>query len=343
MLKRGLIICGLCTLAAVGAAQAPDAPPVEESDFVITAESNLVVVPLHVYVRKKSVNGLGIEAFELREDGVLQDIAFVEGPADEGGKTSPRSVPTEIMFLIDFSYSVMRPGLLDFTTVRSTMLEGLRDDVMISVYGFASTLKKFTGPTRDPNKLQWALDQAYESETGGSRVYEAIIQTARDASQRGGNVSRMMVVFSDGLSTTKLNPEVVVHTARAFGIPLYPVVLGHERLVRRSQRRVPRLGPSRYPAGPRGGQSNSRSQESRMQLFADIGPKTGGRSYDLTVLNSKVIGKILGSLSQLAETEYVVGYYPRVVDEELTAHEVRVSLVSEEIGKLYGGHRLVVH
>ena len=343
MLKRGLIICGLCTVVAIGAAQAPDAPPVEESDLVITAESNLVVVPLHVYDRKKSVNGLGIESFELREDGVLQDIAFVEGPVDDGGKISSRSVPTEIMFLIDFSYSVMRPGLLDFTTVRSTMLEGLRDDVMISVYGFASTLKKFTGPTRDLNKLQWALDQAYESETGGSRVYEAIIQTARDAAKRGGNVSRMMVVFSDGLSTTKLDPEVVVHAARAFGIPLYPVVLGHERLLRRSQRRVPRLGPSRYPAGPRGGQSNSRNQESRMQLFADIGPKTGGRSYDLTVLNSKVVGRILGSLSQLAETEYVVGYYPRAVDEALTAHEVRVNLVSEEIGKLYGGHRLVVH
>lgn len=80
-----------------------------------------------------------------------------------------------------------------------------------------------------------------------------------------------------------------------------------------------------------------------MRIFSEIGRKTGGRSYDLEVLNSKVIRKILGSLSQLAETEYVVGYYPRVVDEELTAHEVRVNLASAEVGKLYGGHRLVVH
>ena len=63
----------------------------------------------------------------------------------------------------------------------------------------------------------------------------------------------------------------------------------------------------------------------------------------MEVLNSKVLRRILGSLSELAETEYVVGYYPRVVDEELTPHEVQVSLVSEEIGQLYGGHRLVVH
>lgn len=341
MLERNLIICALC-LAAAGAAQTPDAPPVEESDFVITTESNLVVVPLHVYDRKKSVNGLGREAFELREDGVLQDIAFVEGPGADGAGTS-RTVPTEIIFLIDFSYSVMRPGLLDFTTVRRTMLEGLRDDVMISVYGFASKLKRFTGPTRDLEKLQWALDQAYESETGGSRVYEAIMQTARDASNRGGNVSRMMVVFSDGLSTTKLSPEMAVQAARAFGIPLYPVVLGHERDARRAQRQIPALGPSRHPRGPRGGSSGMTERENRMRIFAETGRKTGGRSYDLEVLNSKVIRRILASLSELAETEYVVGYYPRSVDEEVTAHEVRVSLVSDEFGRLYGGHRLVMH
>jgi len=342
MLQRGLIICALC-LAAAGAAQTPDAPPVEESDFVITTESNLVVVPLHVYDRKKSVNGLGKEAFELREDGVPQEIAFVEGPPIAGAEASSRTVPTEIIFLIDFSYSVMRPGLLDFTTVRSTMLERLRDDVMISVYGFASKLKRFTGPTRDLDKLQWALDQAYESETGGSRVYEAIMQTARDASMRGGSVSRMMVVFSDGLSTTKLSPEMAVQAARAFGIPLYPVILGHDRVLRRSRVRVPALGPSRNPRGGRGGGSGATEQENRMRIFSEMGRKTGGRSYDLEVLNNKVIRRILGSLSQLAETEYVLGYYPRAVDEELTAHEVRVNLASDEIGKLYGGHRVVVH
>ena len=125
-----------------------------------------MVVPLHVYEGKKSVNGLGPEAFEVREDGVLQSIAFVEGPPLEG-KESTRSVPTEIIFLIDFSYSVMTPGLLDFQTIRSTMLERLREDVMISVYGFASNLKRFTGPTRDLAKLQRALGQSFESEAGG--------------------------------------------------------------------------------------------------------------------------------------------------------------------------------
>ena len=402
MLKRAPALLAILTILPYAAAQEA-AGEGQDPGLIITTETNLVLVPLHVYQKKSSVNGLGREAFELFEDGVPQNIAFVEGPplAWQGGERADgtdgndssrapgvpgeavegRTVPTEIIFLIDFSYSVMSPGLLDFHTIRSTMLEGLRTDVQISVYGFANKLKMFTGPTRDLAKLQKALDQSFASEAGGSRVYEAIMQTARHASNRGGNVSRMMVVFSDGLSTTNLDPELVVRSATAFGIPLYPVVLGHERIARRAQGLVgggaayggfglgagtgshrqpnpaglgggnsegtrpgePEFGPKANPRGNRNRLANARHQEMLQQVFAELGPKTGGRSYDLPVLNNAVIRQILGSLSTLAETEYVVGYYPKAVDSELQAHAVEVRLRSTEIGKLYGGRRLVIH
>lgn len=380
MLKHARLLLALVAIVPLALAQAPEGED-DGPGLVIKAESNLVVVPLHVYEKKSSVNGLGREAFQLFEDGVPQNIAFVEGPPAEGESVEERTVPTEIIFLIDFSYSVMSPGLLDFNTIRSAMLDGLRKDVQISIYGFANRLKIFTGPTRDLAKLQTALDQSFASEAGGSRVYEAIMQTARHAANRGGNVSRMMVVFSDGLSTTNLDPELVVRSANAFGIPLYPVILGHERIAKRAQGLVgggaaygglgfgggagghrqpnpaglgggnqngarpgePQFGPRAQPQGNLNRQSNVRVQETLQQVFADLGPKTGGRSYDLPVINNKVIRQILGSLSTLAETEYVVGYYPTTVDEELSAHQVEVRLTSEEIGQLYGGQRFVVH
>ena len=323
--------------------------PVEDTGFVIRTESNLVVVPLHVYKKRASVNGLGKESFELHEDGVRQDIAFVEGPAGEGESAGAgRTVPTEIIFLIDFSHSVMMKSLLDFTSIRETLLEGLRKDVLISVYGFAGSLKRFTGPTRDFKKLNRAIELTYESQAGGSRIYEAIIQTARDASSRGGNVSRMMLVFSDGFSTTKLDPDVVVQVANAFAIPLYPVILGHsdirDKLNRAGSRRSQgSFGPSRNPRGASGGQSALRQQELRQAIFAEIGPKTGGQSFDPTVLNNLVIRKILSSLADLAATEYIVGYYPGSVDEELSPHQVQVRLVDEKIGRLFGGQRTIVH
>jgi hypothetical protein len=140
MSKHVPIALGILLAASVAVGQKTD-KPAEDQGLIITAESNLVIVPLHVYREKTSVNGLGAEAFELREDGVLQNIAFVEGPPSEEGEESSRDVPTEILFLIDFSYSAMTPGLLDFQTIRSTMLERLREGVMISVYGFANKLK----------------------------------------------------------------------------------------------------------------------------------------------------------------------------------------------------------
>ena len=366
MLKFCLLIFGALLLAAAAAPQTPETA-VEDPGLIITTESTLVVVPLHVYRKKSSVNGLGPDAFEVLEDGVRQDIAFVEGPPSEGESSEERTVPTEVIFLIDFSYSVMTPGLLDFTTIKSAMLDGLRKDVEISVYGFAHSLKRFTGPTRDMAKLQRALDQTFESEAGGSRVYEAMMQTARDASSRGSNVSRMMVVFSDGLSTTNLNPELVSQVANVYGIPIYPVVLGHDRIARRAQtgtgggfggrpnhggqgaaQRVeqggePQFGPKRNPSQSLNQQTNARAQENLQRIFAELGPKTGGRSYDPDVINNKVIRQILGSLSTLAQTEYVVGYYPKSVDEERSPHAVEVRLAEGTPGQLFGGRRLVVH
>ncbi len=91
---------------------------VEDSGFVIRTEANLAVVPLHACRNKSSVNGLGKESFELHEDSVKQNIAFVEGPAGEGEPAEAgRTVPTEIIFLIDFSRSVMMKDLLDFTSI----------------------------------------------------------------------------------------------------------------------------------------------------------------------------------------------------------------------------------
>ena len=92
------------------------------------------------------------------------------------------------------------------------MLERLRKDVLISVYGFAGSLKRFTGPIRDLKKLNRAIALTYESQAGGSRIYEAIIQAARDASSGGGNDSRMMLALSrqscsDG-ANRRLLPEL---------------------------------------------------------------------------------------------------------------------------------------
>ena len=318
----------------------------EETGLIITTETNLVVVPLHVYRKKKSIDGLGAEAFELLENGTAQKIAFVEGPGMD--PESSRQVPIELVFLIDVSHSVMRRKLLDISTIRNGILKEVRDNVKVSIYGFAGTLKRFTSPTNNPEKLEYALEKLYASEAGQSKVFEAIAGTARAVSLREGSASRMMIVFSDGLSTTGFDPNLAARVANHYGIPLYPVVLGHQQTVRRNSRNIPGGGSlsrrrpiHRPPRQQRTARTSER--ERKQELFADLGAKTGGQSFDLKMPSSAAIGSILKALAQLANTEYIVGYYPQSMGEEPTPRQVEVRLRDKKIGKLYGGKRVIVH
>ena len=368
-----LLPVGLLLAAIPIAGQTPDGV-VEDPGLIITTESSLVIVPLHVYKGKKSVNGLGKEAFELLEDGAVQNIAFAEGPG------SGRTVPVEIILLMDISHSVMKPGLLTIQAIRNTFLKGgLRDDVNISVYGFAKKLTRFTEPTRNTTRIENAFKMAYDAEDGQTRVFEAMIQTMRDATSQGGNASRMLVVFSDGLSTTQLEPVWVARAANVLGVPIYPVVLGH-KTARNQQRRVNLNNIGRLPTGPSGnvrkkdntvnfdprsrrgtapqapnagnngaGTGNTqratraKSREYRQLQFAELGAQTGGRSFDLKTPSGTAIRSILSYVSTLAQTEYIVGYYPSSLGEEPSERNVEVRLKAKNAGKLYGGRRTIIH
>jgi len=65
--------------------------------------------------------------------------------------------------------------------------------------------------------------------------------------------------------------------------------------------------------------------------------------HHIELMDSTSLLRITESLSESSRTEYLVGYYPRSVDEEITTHEVRVRLTDKKTGKLRGGRRLVAH
>lgn len=347
---RLMVVLGMSLLALPANAQSPEST-VEDTGFVITTESNLVIVPLHVYKNRKSVNDLGEESFELLEDGVVQDIAFVDGPSTD--PDDARAVPTEIILLLDLSFSVTKPGLLDFNAIRESFIDGMRDNVSISIYGFAAKLRRFTGPTRDAAKLKRALETAFGHDEGQTRVFEAIMQTLRDAANRGGNTSRMLVVFSDGLSTTNLGTDLPARSALAFGIPIYPVVLGHRELTqigsghqgldtfyRRQNSREAWDQTDHRAVSP---ELRLRDRELNQKQFADLGVRTGGQGFDFKNPNSKAMRALLSSLATVAQSEYVVGYYPRRAGDQPTARQIEVRLKANGVGKLYGGRRIVIH
>ncbi len=342
MLAR--LAAAVSILTAMGAAQVP-APPHEDPGLTIRVESNLVLVPLHVSKKGTAVTGLGPEEFEVFEDGVLQEVAFVEGPAAQGESTlHRRRVPKEIIFLIDVSLSVSRWRLLDDETLRKGILDALTEDFLISIYGFGSRLRHYAGPTRDPDELVRALHQLAVAREGRSLVYNSIFSTLSHAEQRGGNARRRLLVFSDGMDTTRFNPSRVVEAANALGISISPVLVAPRESLATSGPPA-RTGPKAIDLNISKRRAALRSSDYRAHTgkFHGLGQKTGGSKYVIDVMDWMSLSRITESVSKLAQTEYLVGYYPRNVDEGITMHEAKIRLKDKRIGKLRGGRRLVAH
>lgn len=318
--------------------------PPQASSHIIRVESNLVIVPLHVSKKGTAVTGLGPEAFEVFEDGRRQEIAFVEGPGTQDERTLNRgSVPKEIIFLIDVSLSVSRWRLLDDETIREAILDALTEDFRVSIYGFGTTIRHYAGPTRDPALLARALRQLSMSREGRSRVYESVLHTILHAVERGGNARRRLLVFSDGLDTTRFDPDRAVQAALSSATSINPVVVTSPEQISSTT-----LGPQASRTGSPGLSQRKaalRATEYRAHAghFHDLGRRTRGQRHHIELMDRASLLRITKSLSESARTEYLVGYYPRGVDEETTTHAVRVRLTDKKTGKLRGGRRLVAH
>lgn len=351
LVKRSLTILGLFVCLSVGApcqpgqqpappASAPSPAQEQEPGFVIRMETKLALVNFYVAQKNRYVDNLRPEDIQLLEDGKPQKLAVFEGPG-----TGRRNTPVEILLLFDVSLSVMNIDLLSPFAIKETLLDGIGEHVSVSIYAFGSKWRRFVEPTRDMNKLQAALEAVFDFTNPGTRLYESIIYTARDAAESGSNASRVMVIFSDSFSTTRMPPKDAARMANYYGIPLYPVILGHQRVMRRA------MGGGGFGGGGGRGVPNvntldrqavAKDQEAQMLEFAELGELTGGRSYDPPVVNSIIVREIMRSVATHVQMQYVAGYYPASSGEKRT-HKLEVKLLRKDAGKLRGGTRTVLH
>lgn len=141
------------------------------------------------------------------------------------------------------------------------------------------------------------------------------------------------------MDTTEFEPSRVVQAARELGIAVNPVLVGSPDLLQRHA--VPqRIDQS---IAKRKAALRATDYVAHTGWFHSLGQRTGGRRYNIDLMDWISLSRITKSVSELARTEYLVGYYPRCVDEEVTTHEAKIRLKDKRIGKLRGGTRLVAH
>ena len=318
---------------------------------VFRTESSLVLVRFHVVQKNRYNTSLKPEDVVLLEDGAPRKFTVFEN-----AMAANRTVPVEMTLLFDTSGSVMDEGLLNPLAFKETLLDNL-EGVRIAVYGFGTEMKRYCGPSRDYAQLQAAFaalgthggkgerielhlpTKRQAQPGGGTWLYEAVAAVSSEAAATPGDTTRMVLVFSDGFPTTNSRPEDAAGLDRELGIPVYPVVLGHQKLMQR-------MGEVQAKQAPSGPSSRSLSyltaKQNEIADFASLGELTGGRSFDPPEINLSVMRSIVGTMVALIRTEYVVGFVPETSDAP-RKHKLEIRLGEKNAGKVMGGTRTVVH
>ena len=336
---------GVLAAATLGAQETP----------TFRTETSLALVRFHATKGNRYVDDLKRDDVILLEDGKPRPVTLFEG-----GRAARRSVPIEISLLFDTSGSVLSAGLLDAAAFKSGLVDGL-PNVRIAVYGFAARLRRFCPPTRDFETLRDALDRLGDrrpgravnipvalppkrkaDEGGGTWIYEAVIGAARDAAAQRGNATRMLVVFSDGFSTTNSTPEDAASVCDELGVSVYPIVLGHWRLAEKVRAQNEREARRRPGSMPSRAAERLNDQEDEIQQFASLGRLTGGGAFDPPAIGPGLLQQIVGGLAARVEMEYVVGFSPESSGAP-RKHRLEVRLRDKSLGQVIGGKRQIVH
>ncbi len=351
---------------------------------VFRVETKLALVRFHVVRKNLYVDDLKPEDVVLLEDGTPRKLSLFEGgrwggqpvgseygtagkPGTSDSRATPgRTIPVELILLFDISGSVTQQGLLDPLAFKHTLLDGV-PNVRLAVYGFDSTLRRFCRPTRDTAELAGAFQRVLNFRSGaepkpvvirlqlppkrkrdprgGTWIFEAVLAAAKDAASWPGAATRMLMVFSDGFATTTSRPEDAATPVSELGIPVYPVALGHYRIVEQIKRAqetgYDRMGVLTEGARQRLGRLED--QEREIVDFASLGELTGGRSFDPREINLNILRQILAAMVAQIRCEYVLGFTPTPAAGQPARHKLQVKLRSKDTGKVLGGSRAITY
>ena len=149
---------------------------------------------------------------------------------------------------------------------------------------------------------------------------EAAIGVLNDVAAAQDKVSRVMVMFSEGIGATTTLPEDIGVHALDLGIPIYPVATNYRNHIHRG-----------YPRNLW-----------RMHQFEDLGKLTGGRSVEYPSIDAPLLLKILESFKADALAQYVIGFVPDS-NASPRRHSLEVRVARKSSGAIEGGKRRAVY
>lgn len=338
-------------LFALLAQQTPQEP------VTFQAETQLVMLPFHVGQDGNHVTNLKPSDFILLEDGKPRQFTVFDSPETQGRIPLELVLLFDTNPKIDYFWDpkdVFRFTAQWDDEMSKSILESTLADVRISVYHCSGQmLYRMTDATKDPHQFGNALHRVLTRESStpdsvpirlslpaershvglGPFTAEYVTSYFYSAESRGWpmeggigvlndlatseKVSRLFIMFSEGIGATTTIPEDLGNHALDLGIPVYPIVTNYQDHI--------------TDAWPR--------NLFRMREFASLGQMTGGRSVEHSSIDAKTLVRILQAVKSDGISQYVVGFVPESAAGKPKEHKLEIRLTSKSSGTIEGGMR----
>jgi VWFA-related protein len=191
------------TLLAASAAQAPP---------VFRAEVGIVRVEVLVTRGGSPVGGLAAADFELRDEGIVQDLEQIQ----------EEQTPVDAVLVLDASGSVSGPKLGSLRAAAGAFLDGLRNGEHGAVLAFNQEVQLLQPLTTDLAGVRRALDRVFPA--GNTALVDAVYAALR--LRELGDRRTAVVVFSDGIDNLSwLAASDVVKAAGRSNATVYGVTV----------------------------------------------------------------------------------------------------------------------
>jgi VWFA-related protein len=271
-----------------------------------------VIIPVSVRAGNKAVGGLKADDFELRDNGVLQEIREAES----------EKVPIDLTLLLDLSTSVDGPMLQRLKSAVVDTVGLLRDDDRIRLVAVSQVLHEVFGFSSRGTRV--SLEGL--SAQGATSLYDGLAATMMRTGEPGRR--QLIVAYTDGRDSTSVMDDSGVRAVAELTDAVVDIVVpvGTSREVTR------RLAQPRSGVDSLAGAANvtingqapaGLSAAAIPPVLSAIVAPTAGQVFALAPDTS--ISKTFKAMLDDFRSTYVLQYVPQGVDAR-GWHDVEVSV-----------------
>jgi VWFA-related protein len=206
------MMCTRLRAVFVGSALLVAGAVVRTQDVTFSSKVEVVRVDVLVTDKGQPVHGLGPSDFEIKDNGVDQQIGLV----------SFDQIPLNVILAFDMSDSIAGERLQRLRTAGDAILGGLSARDQSALVTFSHAVRLGAPLTTDVSRVRMALSRA--TGTGSTSLIDGAYAGIQIGESDAGRA--LMIVFSDGLDTSSwLGADKVLDAAKRSDVVAYAVAV----------------------------------------------------------------------------------------------------------------------